>query len=211
MADQVDVKIVTVDAVDNLAQLKKAIKDAKDNLETLDMGSAKYREQLAQVIEGQNLLRAAMNGTSATAEHLKDAIDKDGVSYNSLVNKMANLKREFRATTDEAKRANLGAQIREINTELKKLDAMKGDFQRNVGDYLAKDLKDVVKDLPSGLKAIRGPLDDVSKSLGLMGKQPILGILGLLAPLINEIVSGIKESDDALAGVNKMMNAMKPA
>ena len=67
MADQVDVKIVTVDAVDNLAQLKKAIKDAKDNLSTLDLGSKKYQEQLAQVIEGQNLLRAAMNGTTATA------------------------------------------------------------------------------------------------------------------------------------------------
>ena len=210
MEEQVDVKIVTVDAVDNLAQLRDAIRKAKENLSTLDMGSAKYREQLAQVIEGQNLLRAAMNGTSATAEHLKDAIDKNGVSYNSLVNQMANLKRQFRATTDEVERANLGAQIREINTELKRLDAMKGDFQRNVGDYLAKDLKDVVKDLPSGLSAIRQPLDDVTKSLGLMGKQPILGMLGLLAPLINEIVSGIKESDTAMAGVKKMMDALKP-
>lgn len=211
MADQVDVKIVTVDAVDNLAQLKKAIKDAKDNLSTLDLGSKKYQEQLAQVIEGQNLLRAAMNGTTATAEHLKDAIDKDGTSYNSLVNQMANLKREFRATTDEAKRAQLGAQIREINTELKQLDALKGDFQRNVGDYLAHDLKDVVKDLPSGLRAIKGPLDDVTKSMGLMGKQPILGIIGLLAPLINDIVAGIKDSESAMSGVKKMMDALKPA
>lgn len=210
MADQVDVKIVTVDAVDNLAQLKKAIKDAKDNLSTLDLGSKKYQEQLAQVIEGQNLLRAAMNGTTATAEHLKDAIDKDGTSYNSLVNQMANLKREFRATTDEAKRAQLGAQIREINTELKQLDALKGDFQRNVGDYLAHDLKDVVKDLPSGLRAIKGPLDDVTKSMGLMGKQPILGIIGLLAPLINDIVDGIKDSESAMSGVKKMMDALKP-
>ena len=210
MADQVDVKIVTVDAVDNLAQLKKAIKDAKDNLSTLDLGSKKYQEQLAQVIEGQNLLRAAMNGTTATAEHLKDAIDKDGTSYNSLVNQMANLKREFRAATDEAKRAQLGAQIREINTELKQLDALKGDFQRNVGDYLAHDLKDVVKDLPSGLRAIKGPLDDVTKSMGLMGKQPILGIIGLLAPLINDIVAGIKDSESAMSGVKKMMDALKP-
>ena len=210
MADQVDVKIVTVDAVDNLAQLKKAIKDAKDNLSTLDLGSKKYQEQLAQVIEGQNLLRAAMNGTTATAEHLKDAIDKDGTSYNSLVNQMANLKREFRATTDEARRAQLGAQIREINTELKQLDALKGDFQRNVGDYLAHDLKDVVKDLPSGLRAIKGPLDDVTKSMGLMGKQPILGIIGLLAPLINDIVAGIKDSESAMSGVKKMMDALKP-
>lgn len=208
--EQVDVKIVTVDAVNNLADLKQAIKDAKDNLATMNLGSKEYQKQLKEVIEGQNLLRAAMNGTTATAEHLKDAIDKDGVSYNSLVNQMANLKRQFRATTDEVERANLGARIRDINTELKRLDAMKGDFQRNVGDYLAKDLKSVVQDLPSGLKAIRGPLDDVSKTMGLMSKQPILGILGLLAPLINEIVKGLKENDAALAGVKKGMDALKP-
>ena len=210
MAEQVDVKIITVDAVNNLADLKKAIKDAKDNLATMNLGSKEYQKQLKEVIEGQNLLRAAMNGTTATAEHLKDAIDKEGVSYNSLVNQMANLKREFRATTDEAERANLATRIRDINTELKKLDAMKGDFQRNVGDYLAKDLKSVVQDLPSGLKAIRGPLDDVSKTMGLMSKQPILGILGLLAPLINEIVKGLKENEDAMAGIKKILDSLKP-
>ena len=210
MAEQVDVKIITVDAVNNLADLKKAIKDAKDNLATMNLGSKEYQKQLKEVIEGQNLLRAAMNGTTATAEHLKDAVDKDGVSYNSLVNQMADLKRAFRATTDEAERANLATRIRDINTELKKLDAMKGDFQRNVGDYLAKDLKSVVQDLPSGLKAIRGPLDDVSKTMGLMSKQPILGILGLLAPLINEIVKGLKENEDAMAGIKKILDSLKP-
>ena len=213
MADQVDVKIVTVDAVDNLAQLKKAIKDAKDNLATLDLGSKKYQEQLSQVIEGQNLLRAAMNGTTATAEHLKDAIDKEGTSYNSLVNQMANLKRAFRATTDEAERANLAGQIKDINDQLKALDEMQGSYVRNVGDYFnqtSKAIKDVVKDLPSGLDKIKGPLKDIDGTMGLMSKQPILGILGLLAPLITEIASGIKESDTAMAGVKKMMDALKP-
>ena len=198
MAEQVDVKIVTVDAVNNLADLKKAIKDAKDNLATLDLGSKAYRDQLKQVIEGQNLLRAAMNGTTATAEHLKDAIDKEGTSYNALVNQMANLKREFRSATTEAERADIGGRIKEINDELKRMDAMKGDFQRNVGDYfnqVTAPLKSVIQDLPSGLNAIKQPMDDVTKSLSLMGKQPILGILGLLAPLISDIAKGLKDNE----------------
>ena len=213
MAEQVDVKIVTVDAVNNLADLKKAIKDAKDNLATLDLGSKAYRDQLKQVIDGQNLLRAAMNGTTATAEHLKDAIDKEGTSYNALVNQMANLKREFRSATTEAERADIGGRIKEINDELKRMDAMKGDFQRNVGDYfnqVTAPLKSVIQDLPSGLNAIKQPMDDVTKSLSLMGKQPILGILGLLAPLISDIAKGLKDNETAMAGIKKLMDSLKP-
>ena len=213
MADQVKVEIVTVDAVTNLEELRKKIKEAKDNLSTLNLGSEKYREQLKQVIEGQNLLRAAMNGTTATAEHLKDAIDEEGTSYNSLVNQMANLKREFRAATTEAERADLGGRIKDINEQLKAMDAMKGDFQRNVGDYFnqtSKAMKEVIRDLPSGLKAIHGPLDDVEKTMGLMSKQPILGIIGLLSPLLVQIAGALKEDDKAMGAVKKAMDALKP-
>ena len=213
MAEQVDVKIVTVDAVTNLADLKKAIKDAKDNLATLDLGSKSYQKQLKEVIEGQNLLRAAMNGTTATAEHLKDAVDKEGTSYNSLVNQMANLTRAFRATTDAAERANLAGQIKDINDQLKEMDAMRGNFQRNVGDYFNQTsaaMKSVIKDLPSQLDKVKGPLRDIEGSLGLMSKHPIIGILGLLAPLIAEIAKGVKENESAMEGVKKIMDSLKP-
>ena len=213
MADQVKVDIITVEAVNNLEELRKKIKDAKDNLATLNLGSKEYREQLKQVIEGQNLLRAAMNGTTATAEHLKDAIDEEGNSYNSLVNQMANLKREFRAATTEAERADIGGRIKEINDELKRMDAMKGDFQRNVGDYLnqtSKAMKDVIRDLPSGLDKIKGPLRDIEGTMGLMSKQPILGIIGLLSPLLVQIAQALKEDDAAMGAVKKAMDALKP-
>lgn len=213
MAEQVDVKIVTVDAVNNLADLKKAIKDAKDNLATMNLGSKEYQKQLKEVIEGQNLLRAAMNGTTATAEHLKDAVDEEGQSYNALVNQMANLTRAFRATTDEAERADLGGRIKEINDQLKEMDAMRGNFQRNVGDYFNQTsaaMKSVIKDLPSQLDKVKGPLRDIEGSLGLMSKHPIIGILGLLAPLIAEIAKGVKENESAMEGVKKILDSLKP-
>ena len=213
MEEQVDVKIITVDAVNNLADLKKAIKDAKDNLATLDLGSKAYQKQLKEVIEGQNLLRAAMNGTTATAEHLKDAVDEEGQSYNALVNQMANLTRAFRATTDEAERADLGGRIKEINDQLKEMDAMRGNFQRNVGDYFNQTsaaMKSVIKDLPSQLDKVKGPLRDIEGSLGLMSKHPIIGILGLLAPLIAEIAKGVKENESAMEGVKKILDSLKP-
>lgn len=213
MAEQVDVKIVTVDAVTNLADLKKAIKDAKDNLSGMTLGSAKYQEQLKEVIKGQNLLRASMNGTKADAEQLKDAVDEEGKSYNSLVNQMANLTRAFRATTDEAERADLAGRIKDINDQLKEMDAMRGNFQRNVGDYFNQTsaaMKEVIKDLPSQLDKIKGPLRDIEGSMGLMSKHPIIGILGLLAPLISEIAKGLKDNETAMAGIKKLMDSLKP-
>lgn len=213
MAEQVDVKIVTVDAVTNLADLKKAIKDAKDNLSGMTLGSEKYQQQLKEVIKGQNLLRSAMNGTKADAEQLKDAVDENGKSYNALVNQMANLTRAFRATTDAAERANLAGQIKDINDQLKEMDAMSGNFQRNVGDYFNQTsaaMKEVIKDLPSQLDKIKGPLRDIEGSMGLMSKHPILGILGLLAPLISEIAKGLKDNETAMAGIKKLMDSLKP-
>ena len=220
MAEQAEVKIVTVDAVQSLADLKEAIKKAKEGLDGMDIGSKNYQKQLAELIKMQALLRNAMNATTLEEEDqakalddMKKAADGTGESSNALVKKMADLTRAFRATGDAAKRVELGAEINKINSQLKEMDAMRANFQRNVGDYfnqVTAPLKDIIKDLPSGLNLIKQPMDDVTKSLGLMGKQPILGILGLLAPLIADIAKGIKENDGALKSVNKAMEALDP-
>ena len=220
MAEQAEVKIVTVDAVQSLADLKEAIKKAKEGLDGMDIGSKNYQKQLAELIKMQALLRNAMNATTLEEEDqakalddMKKAADGTGESYNALVKKMADLTRAFRATGDAAKRVELGAQINEINTRLKEMDAMRGNFQRNVGDYFNQTsaaMKSVIKDLPSALDKVKGPLRDIEGTMGLMGKHPLLGILGLLAPLIAEIAKGIKENDGALKSVNKAMEALDP-
>ena len=208
-----EVKILTVDAVKSMADLRKAISDTKEALNGMELGSEEYQRTLAELIKEQNLMRGAMNGTTASMDDLKEAADGTAQSYNGLVNKMADLKREFRTTTDEVKRANLGQQIREINDELKRMDAMKGDFQRNVGDYFNQTsaaMKSVIKDLPSALDKMKGPLRDIEGTMGLMSTHPILGIVGLLAPLLAQIVKDLKENETAMAGVKKIMDAMKP-
>lgn len=220
MAEQAEVKIVTVDAVQSLADLKTAIQKAKEGLEGMDIGSKNYQKQLAELLKMQALLRNAMNATTLEEEDqakalddMKKAADGTGESYNALVKKMADLTRAFRATGDAAKRVELGAQINEINTRLKEMDAMRGNFQRNVGDYFNQTsaaMKSVIKDLPSALDKVKGPLRDIEGTMGLMGKHPLLGILGLLAPLIAEIAKGIKENDGALKSVNKAMEALDP-
>lgn len=76
-------------------------------------------------------------------------------SYNSLVRTMSQLTQAWRATGDEATRAALGKKILEINTQLKELDASRGNFQRNVGNYqsafdgLSTSMSQVIRELPS--------------------------------------------------------------
>ena len=208
-----EVKILTVDAVKSMADLRKAISDTKEALNGMELGSEEYQRTLSELIKEQNLMRGAMNGTTASMDDLKEAADGTAQSYNGLVNKMADLTREFRTTTDEVKRANLGQQIKAINDQLKEMDAMRGNFQRNVGDYFNQTsaaMKSVIKDLPSALDKVKGPLRDIEGTMGLMSKHPILGIIGLLAPLIAEIAKGVKENESAMAGVKKLMDSLKP-
>ena len=208
-----EVKILTVDAVKSMADLRKAISDTKEALNGMELGSEEYQRTLAELIKEQNLMRGAMNGTTASMDDLKEAADGTAQSYNGLVNKMADLTRQFRTTKDAAERANLGAQIKEINDQLKEMDAMRGNFQRNVGDYFNQTsaaMKSVIRNLPSALDKVKGPLRDINGTMKLMGTHPILGIIGLLAPLLAQIVKDLKENETAMAGIKKLMDALKP-
>lgn len=214
-------KVGTEQAVKNIADLRYNITKYKEKLNEAAIGTAEYDETLKNLQESQTALKNAMHATSIEGETQEDALKrltKDargaGTSYNSLVKQMADLTQQFRATEDAAKRVDLGKQILGINQQLKALDALRGNFQRNVGDYLSQaavDMKSIVQDIPSGLQAIRGPMDDITKSLSLMGKQPILGMAGLLAPIIIKITESLKDNKNVTESLKKVLDAMKPA
>lgn len=218
MADQqVDVKILTVDAVTNLNELKKAIHDTKEELSKQELGSEKYRELLGELIKEQNLMRGAMNGTTADMETLKKATDGTTVSYNGMVNSMANAKRELRNLDLSTKAgrdryAELSKEIKNTNDALKKLDEDQGSYVRNVGNYTSglKNLGDVLKQSIPTLGNVAQGIDGVDKSVKLLGQQPLFGIIGLLAPLLAKIAEEIKADDSAMASVKKGMEALKP-
>ena len=213
-------RVDTGEAVRNLADLRANIKAYKEELETLDVGTQEYADTLTALQANQAALKNAMHATTAEGEGQADAFAATakaalglGTSYNALVKQMADLDQQFRSTEDAAKRAQLGEQIKAINDQLKEMDAARGKFGRNVGDYFnqAKEaMKTVIQDLPSGLSVVKRGMDDVSKSMGLLSKQPILGIIALLAPLINKITDGLKDNKTALDAVKKLTDALKP-
>ena len=130
-----EVKILTVEAVKSMADLRKAISDTKEALNGMELGSEEYQRTLAELIKEQNLMRGAMNGTTASMDDLKAAADGTSVTYNGLVNSMANMKRELRnidvSTKEGAARfKELAAEINAVNDQLKDMDAQQGFHQK---------------------------------------------------------------------------------
>ena len=146
MADttkEVIFKINTNQAVESIGDLRENVKKYKELLEQLPIGTKQYREALQGLQESQAALKNAMHATNVEEETQDEQMKKLarqanglGTSYNALVKQMADLTQQFRATEDAERRADLGNKILAINQQLKEMDAMRGNFQSNVGDYM---------------------------------------------------------------------------
>lgn len=149
-------KVITVDLGNtstSLKEYKKHIDDLKGSLLQLDSASEEYQKIAQEVKTEQDKLNEVMKVGKTTT----DAADG---SYNQLAQTMAELKKQWKATADEAERADLGKQILDINNQLKELDASTGNYQRNVGDY-ANAFEQAFDKCLDGIKSIDGPLGEV--------------------------------------------------
>lgn len=221
--DVVILKVGTDEAIKSVGDLRNNIKELKKSLNETQIDSKegwlKYQETLNELKVNQNALKDAMYATSGSLQDVADAATGASNSYNSLVHRMAALKEEWRATNDEARRNELGKQIAEINQELKNMDASIGNFQRNVGNYesgvtglVAKfdEWGGILKQMPPTLGATKESIGKVGETMQLVGKQPILGIIGLLAPIIIKITEALKDNETAMDGVKKVMELLQP-
>lgn len=153
MADIEEKVVLTVDtgnSTKTVKGLKDEIAKLKDTILNLDKGTDDYHDAVKQLQEDQRQLNEIMSLTK------KEAVALDG-SYDALVFKMAQLKKEWKATNDEAKRAELGKEIDEINSQLKDMDSSIGNFQRNVGNY-KEDAVDAFKAVKDEIKEARAAL-----------------------------------------------------
>ena len=130
----------------SLKDFKARIDDLKASLLGLEKNSDEYKKTLEQVREMQQKLNDVMYDTKRGTDAAKG-------SYDSLVQEMSALKKEWRATNDEAKRNELGKQIDDINSKLKDFDQSIGVHSRNVGDYAiaGQSMKSTVKEMQEQL------------------------------------------------------------
>lgn len=153
-------KIDALDGIKTVKQLRDSIKELKNELSGLDIGSEKYQSTLAKLATQQNALKGAMNGTAASFDDISKAAAGVGQSYNALVARAAALTKEWRSVdqSTEAGRkrfAELGSQINEVNLQLTNMDATIGRHSRNVGNYAGSlggmniAMAQIMRELPS--------------------------------------------------------------
>ena len=210
-------KVDTGAAVANIGDLKNNIKLLKEQLNDLTIGEKEYKDALKQLEINQTALKDAMHATTASMNDVTRAAKGEGESYNALVRQMAKYKEELRAidtSTEEGARKfkELAADINRVNLRLKDMDAMQGNYQRNVGDYsqYLSNLHTVVRNLPPSMSAVKHAGDQLDKSFKLMSVNPIIGVITLVAPLVNKIADGLKENEKATAALQKALKALEP-
>ena len=211
------IRIETGEAVKSVNDLRENVKILKERLGDLEIGTNEYQDTLEELKVNQAAVKDAMYATTASMDDLTKSATGTSNSYNSLVHRMASLKEELRATdvsTEQGKQRfkELAAQINEVNDTLKDMDALQGNFQRNVGNYpgLMKTFSGSLDALDKGLKATSGGVGGLKEGFDALAVNPAFAILGIVVTLFGSLADALKEDETTMAAVNKAGVSLEP-
>ena len=211
------IRIETGEAVKSVNDLRENVKILKERLGDLEIGTTEYQDTLEELKVNQAAVKDAMYATTASMDDLSKSATGTSNSYNSLVHRMASLKEELRATdvsTEQGKERfkELAAQINEVNDNLKDMDALQGNFQRNVGNYpgLMKTFSGSLDALDKGLKATAGGVGGLKDGFDALAVNPAFTILGIVVDLFGSLADTLKEDETSMAAVNKAGVSLEP-
>lgn len=189
---------VSVDgAQKSLRSLRQEVSALRDNLLNLEQGTEEYNKTAEQIADIQEEINTVMKAG-------KKETDAAEGSYNHLVKTMGELKKQWRATADEAERDAIGKQILEINNQLKDLDASTGNYQRNVGDY-KNAVVDAFNAFGGSVGAATGKIQGTTTALKAMSKVPIVFVIGALVSVLDAVIKNLKTSEDNINAVTASM------
>ena len=197
-------------STDTVKDLKTEISDLKDALLNVDKASEDYDKGLKLLREDQQRL----NEVNALTKKSVDALPG---SYNALNAELVQTRKAYKDLTPE-ERANIevgGAmlkRIQELDKELKSLDSDMGQYQRNVGNYKSalEGVGDSLSHLPQGMGAVTGGLKNMGQAMKLMSSNPLMAIIGVLAPIIKGIAEAIKDNEGAMNAIRNAMKLLEP-
>ena len=211
------IRIETGEAVKSVNDLRENVKILKDRLGDLEIGTTEYQDTLEELKVNQAAVKDAMYATTASMDDLAKSATGTSNSYNALVHRMAALKEELRATdvsTEQGKQRfkELAAQINEVNDTLKDMDALQGNFQRNVGNYpgLMKTFSGSLDALDKGLKATSGGVGGLKEGFDALAVNPVITILGIVVNLFASLADTLKEDETTMDAVNKAGISLEP-
>lgn len=213
MAEEVK-KILTIEtgrSFDNIRQLRtemrqlnqvvetgtKLVADENGELQEVAVTSEEYDKAVKQLAEDKRTLADVTNLNRNAWNSEADGVDRSAKSYQQLQAEMRRLRVEWRNTSSADDRKRIAAEINDINTRLKEMDAETGFYQRNVGDYF--------NSIQKGLMGIPGPAGKAASSVGAvtsMFKQlistPVVAFLGAVSLAVVGLSKVFKDFDDRL-------------
>lgn len=202
------IEIDTSKAVSSMSSLSsatddglKSFKDYRRRIEELSIAVSKLDDTTEEYQETQSRLNKLIGEYNRAVSNSKYVSTAAEGSYDALAKKLSELRKQWKATSDEAERDSLGKQIKDINDQLKGLDASIGNYQRNVGNYASAftgatdKIADGINQLLPGFKQI---WDIVSKLVKGIGGISELG--GVFSGLGSSLKSASK-GDDIVGGV----------
>lgn len=148
------IKIETNGAERTVRGLKEEINGLRDALLNVDKNSEEYSKIVEELVKDQKELTDVMRAG-------KDEVEAAAGSYNALQNEMTALRKVWKEVTSEAERSKIGARIKEINDQLKEMDASIGNNQRKVGDYEGA-MRNVLKTPQQELRELRKELANLT-------------------------------------------------
>lgn len=204
MAENNTLTKTTVLQVDTLKAVK-SVQDLRDNIKTLrqvmneaTIGTDEYVAAQEELAAQQNALREIQRGSAASIEEVSKAAAGLGTSYAALVNQMKSLTAEYRTTEDVAQKADLAKRIKSINDQLKDMDATRGVFSRNVGDY-ANQLTKGFQATAGAASSVINPVQNVTAGLTAMSSTPVVAVIGLFVNLLDRLIKSLKSNEETMA------------
>lgn len=216
-----ETKIISVEAIQTIAQLKDNIKALKQEIDTLSVGSSDYNKRVVELAENQRALKLAMTGVYGSMTDVAKAskMDADSLNatvaaakqgtatYNEISSALSRLKQEIKDTpkylSEQAQAlgqvnpayAELNHKIQALDTSLKGLDADNGVFSRNVGNYVG------------ALQEWGGTLSQV----GQIGSQLMGGVMALVGvfSLFGAETDDTKEALQSIVPIFAVLNGAK--
>lgn len=121
-------EILRIDDTTTLQDFRNKIRELREEISRLKLEGKDYTEQAEKISVVQGHLSEVMNASK------KYTTDAEG-SFNALNARLRQLKEEWKATGDEARRAALGEEINKVKAQMNTMNESIGNYQHNVGNY----------------------------------------------------------------------------
>lgn len=184
--NNIQTTVLTVDtsgAKNAWQEYKSYLDELKGELVNLEKGTDEYKSKAQELRDAQQKLNEVMDVAKGKGEAVEG-------SYDNLSKTMSELKKQFKATGDEAERTKLALKINEINDQLKTMDASVGVYSRNVGNYQSA--------FEEAFKNVLGELGNVDGALGTVAKTTT-SLIPVIKKATTAATTGLKGVKAALA------------